>query len=290
MGTTLHTVTLCSATQRSRCYVYRRWHFVLQHSAAGVMFTDGDTLFCNTAQQALCLQTVTLCSATQRSRRYVYRRWHFVLQHSVAGVMFTDGDTLFCNTAQQALCLQTVTLCSATQRSRCYARVHVRSNLQAREKTQLHVHWLSFGHCQGLANFAPCTWKCLVCRPFILGGTQWRLDGFCLTKHVLRWPVIPSLGSDTVGQVHHFAHLVWPESLFEVGVLEEARDGKHIGAGVHHDEEEGARQVEPRQAWVVLHHQEQQRGHLLHQHWVECQQQLQQQWPHCTNLTSQQYC
>ena len=71
------------------------------------------------------------------------------------------------------------------------------SNFQAREKPQLHVHWLSFGHCQGLANCAPCTWKCLVCRPFILGGTQWRLDGFCLTKHVLRLPVIPSIGSDT---------------------------------------------------------------------------------------------
>ena len=50
--------------------------------------------------------------------------------------------------------------------------------------------------------------------------------------------------------------------------------GQHVGAGVHHDEEEDAREVEPLQVGVVLHHQVHQVGHLLHQDGVKGDQQL----------------
>lgn len=40
------------------------------------------------------------------------------------------------------------------------------------------------------------------------------------------------------------SHLIGAECLAQVRVLEEARDGQHIGARVHHDEEEDAAEVE----------------------------------------------
>lgn len=49
---------------------------------------------------------------------------------------------------------------------------------------------------------------------------------------------------------------------------------QHVGARVHHDEEEDAGQIEALQVGVVLHHQVQDVGHLLHQDGVEGQQQL----------------
>lgn len=49
---------------------------------------------------------------------------------------------------------------------------------------------------------------------------------------------------------------------------------QHVGAGVHHNEEEDAGEVEALQVGVVLHHQVQHVGHLLHQDGVKGQQQL----------------
>lgn len=44
---------------------------------------------------------------------------------------------------------------------------------------------------------------------------------------------------------------------------------KHIGACVHHDEEEDTSQIETLQVGVVLHHQVQNIGHLFHQNGVK---------------------
>ena len=46
---------------------------------------------------------------------------------------------------------------------------------------------------------------------------------------------------------------------------------QHVGASVHHDEEEHPSEVETLQIGVVLHHQIHQVGHLLHQDGVEGQ-------------------
>lgn len=51
-------------------------------------------------------------------------------------------------------------------------------------------------------------------------------------------------------------------------------DGQHVGAGVHHDEEEDPGEVESLQVRVVLHHHVQQIGHFLHQDGVKGQEQL----------------
>ncbi len=50
--------------------------------------------------------------------------------------------------------------------------------------------------------------------------------------------------------------------------------GQHVGAGVHHDEEEDSGQVEPLEVRVILHHQVQQVGYFLHQDGVKGQEQL----------------
>ncbi len=50
--------------------------------------------------------------------------------------------------------------------------------------------------------------------------------------------------------------------------------GQHVGAGVHHDEEEDSGQVEPLEVRVILHHQVQQVGDFLHQDGVKGQEQL----------------
>lgn len=68
--------------------------------------------------------------------------------------------------------------------------------------------------------------------------------------------------------------LVGAEGLLHVSVLEEGGDGEDVAARVHEDEEEGACEVETREAWVVLHHQVQQLGHLLHYHRVKGHEQL----------------
>lgn len=52
-------------------------------------------------------------------------------------------------------------------------------------------------------------------------------------------------------------------------------DRQHVGAGVHHDEEEDSGEVEPLQVRVILHHQVQQVGYFLHQDGVKGQEQLQ---------------
>ena len=59
-----------------------------------------------------------------------------------------------------------------------------------------------------------------------------------------------------------------------MGVFEEASHRQHVGASVHHHEEERSGQIEPRHAWVVLHHQVQQEGDLLHQNGVKGQEEL----------------
>ena len=46
-------------------------------------------------------------------------------------------------------------------------------------------------------------------------------------------------------------------------IFEEFRYGKHVGAGIHHDEEEHSRQVKPGNVGIVLHNFVQQVGHLL---------------------------
>ena len=57
-------------------------------------------------------------------------------------------------------------------------------------------------------------------------------------------------------------------------VLEESGDRQDVGARVHHDEVEDARQVESRQVGVVQHNVVQQGRDLLHQNWVKGEQQL----------------
>lgn len=52
---------------------------------------------------------------------------------------------------------------------------------------------------------------------------------------------------------------------------------KHVGACVHHDEEEDSSEIEALQIGVVLHHQVQKVGYLFHQDGVEGQQQLKKQ-------------
>lgn len=49
---------------------------------------------------------------------------------------------------------------------------------------------------------------------------------------------------------------------------------KHVGARVHHDEEEDPSKIEALQIGVVLHHQVQNVSHLFHQDWVKGQEQL----------------
>ena len=48
-----------------------------------------------------------------------------------------------------------------------------------------------------------------------------------------------------------------------MGIFEEFHDWKHIGTGIHHDEEEYACQVQPRHIWIVTHDLIQQVRHLL---------------------------
>ena len=75
--------------------------------------------------------------------------------------------------------------------------------------------------------------------------------------------------------MHRPTDLVRAERLLGVRLFEEVSDGKNVGAGVHHDEVEDARQVEPRHGRVVLGHKVQQGRDLLHENRVEGQQQLQ---------------
>ncbi len=71
------------------------------------------------------------------------------------------------------------------------------------------------------------------------------------------------------------SYLIWAEGLFEVRVLEEARDGQDVGAGVHEDEVEDAGQIQSRYPGIVLHYLVQQRRHFLNKHRVKGQQKLQ---------------
>lgn len=50
-----------------------------------------------------------------------------------------------------------------------------------------------------------------------------------------------------------FTHLLGPESLVHVGVLQEPGHGEKVGSCVHHDEEERPRQVEAGNVGIILH-------------------------------------
>ena len=180
----------CNTAQRALHYTH--WHLILQHSTEGITVTHSNTLFC-ISTVGITFHTLTPCSATQHSGHYVYRQWHFVLQHSVAGVMHACMSWVISRLEKNHSCMSTD----------CHL-VTVRGllTLYLVLGSALSVDPLFWEVHNG--GWMDSVWQ----------NMYWGAQSFLQLDQTL-----------TAGQVHHFTHLVWPEGLFEVGVLEEARDG-----------------------------------------------------------------